>query len=99
MDRLDQLRPRLLQLSGNLELSEKVSSLEEMVRQQSAIIDDLESSVEEERRCKEEERQRRIALEVSRRRLAQQKTRQQLSPSSPGGLQSESHRRMRRHKL
>lgn len=41
-DLLDRLRPRMLQLSGKMELSEKVAGLEELVREQTAIIEDLQ---------------------------------------------------------
>lgn len=47
---LDRLRPKMLELSGNMELSEKVSGLEELVREQAAIIDSLENAVDDERR-------------------------------------------------
>ena len=49
VDSLDRLRPKLLELSGKMELSEKLAALEELVREQSAMIEDLESCVEEER--------------------------------------------------
>lgn len=46
-DLLDRLRPRMLQLSGKMELSEKVAGLEELVREQTAIIEDLQASLGE----------------------------------------------------
>ncbi|KAH8118360.1 hypothetical protein DFH11DRAFT_1502507 [Phellopilus nigrolimitatus] len=50
MDSLDRLRPRMLELSGKMELSEKVGGLEELVREQTAMIEQLEAVVDEERR-------------------------------------------------
>ncbi|KAI5125063.1 hypothetical protein M0805_007486 [Coniferiporia weirii] len=49
IDNLDRLRHRMLELSGNMELSEKVSGLEKLVREQATLIEHLEAIVEE--RC------------------------------------------------
>ena len=49
-DLLDRLRPRMLQLSGKMELSEKVAGLEELVREQTAIIEQLQAAVGDERK-------------------------------------------------
>ncbi|THH10076.1 hypothetical protein EW145_g1576 [Phellinidium pouzarii] len=50
VDSLDRLRPRMLELSGKMELSEKVGGLEELVREQTALIEQLEAAVDEKRR-------------------------------------------------
>lgn len=50
VDSLDRLRPKLLKLSGKMELSEKVLGLEELVREQAAVIEELEAVVDEDRR-------------------------------------------------
>jgi len=48
VDNLDRLRPKLLAIGGKMELSEKVTSLEELVREQTALIEELESIIVEE---------------------------------------------------
>lgn len=50
VESLDRLRPKMLELSGNMELSEKVTGLEELVREQAAVIEKLENAVDDERR-------------------------------------------------
>ena len=50
VESLDRLRPKMLELSGNMELSEKVTGLEELVREQASIIEKLENAVDDERR-------------------------------------------------
>ena len=40
VDSLDRLRPKLLKLSGKMELSEKVMGLEELGREQAAVIEE-----------------------------------------------------------
>lgn len=50
VDSLDRLRPKLLKLSGKMELSEKVMGLEELVREQAAVIEELEAVVDDDRR-------------------------------------------------
>lgn len=42
---LDRLRPRMLEISGKNELSEKVSGLEDLVREQAALIEQLEATL------------------------------------------------------
>ena len=42
---LDRLRPRMLEISKKAELSEKVSGLEELVQEQAALIEQLESTL------------------------------------------------------
>ncbi|KAL5488033.1 hypothetical protein ACEPAI_6141 [Sanghuangporus weigelae] len=56
VESLDRLRPRMLELSGKMELSEKILRLEELVREQSAIIDQLENTVDGERRVQMRQR-------------------------------------------
>lgn len=48
VDNLDRLRPKLLAIGGKMELSEKVTSLEELVREQTALIEELEAIIVEE---------------------------------------------------
>ena len=50
VESLDRLRPKMLELSGNMELSEKVTRLEELCREQAAVIEKLENAVDDERR-------------------------------------------------
>ena len=52
IESLDRLRPKMLELSGKMELSEKVSGLEAIVREQAAIIEQLEGVMDDERREK-----------------------------------------------
>lgn len=62
LDALDRMRPKLLAISGKMEMSEKVLKLEEVVREQTKVIEELEGWVEEERheRAEELERHRRM---------------------------------------
>ncbi|EJD01426.1 uncharacterized protein FOMMEDRAFT_169549 [Fomitiporia mediterranea MF3/22] len=50
VESLDRLRPKMLELSGKMELSEKVSALEELVREQQSVIEQLEGVADGERR-------------------------------------------------
>ena len=50
VESLDRLRPKMLELSGKMEMSERVEGLEELIREQAAIIERLENAVDEERR-------------------------------------------------
>ena len=52
VDNLDRLRPKLLAIGGKMELSEKVSTLEELVREQTALIEELEGIIVEERQTR-----------------------------------------------
>ena len=47
LEALDRMRPKLLALSSKMEMSEKVARLEEIVREQTQIIEDLETCAED----------------------------------------------------
>lgn len=52
VESLDRLRPKMLELSGKMELSEKILRLEELVREQAGIIEQLEGSGDGEHKAK-----------------------------------------------